>query len=114
MRQYEVRYLEDLRVANLVRNRPLSKRSRDAGWGPFRTLLADTALDAGTHVVVVVEPASTRQDGSGCGARVQTSRAVRTPVCPAGGRVRDRDEHAARNILWRGQRLRGSRDYLRG
>jgi transposase len=32
---------------------------------------------------------------------------VRTHVCTNCGLVLDRDENAARNIQWRGQRLRG-------
>jgi transposase len=32
---------------------------------------------------------------------------VRTHTCPRCGYVADRDENAARNIVWRGQRLRG-------
>jgi len=39
VRRYDVMYLEDLRVATLVRNRHLSKSISDAAWGQFRTLL---------------------------------------------------------------------------
>jgi putative transposase len=54
-----------------------------------------------------VNPAYTTQDCSGCGARIEKSLSVRTHVCTTCGLILDRDENAARNILWRGQRLRG-------
>ena len=54
-----------------------------------------------------VNPAYTSQDGSGCGTRIEKSLSVRTQVGMNCGLVLDRDAHAARNIPWRGQRLRG-------
>jgi putative transposase len=39
LQQYDVVYLEDVRVANMVRNRYLAKRISDAGWAAFRTIL---------------------------------------------------------------------------
>jgi putative transposase len=38
---------------------------------------------------------------------VRKSLSVRTHVCPHCGLILDRDLNAARNIHWRGQRLRG-------
>jgi putative transposase len=38
---------------------------------------------------------------------MQISLSVRTHVCTNCGLILDRDLNAARNILWRGQRLRG-------
>src|SRR5262249_50734890 len=107
VRQYDVLYLEDLRVANLVRNRHLAKSISDAGWAQFRTMLSCKAEWAGKRVVLV-EPAYTSQDCSGCGARVQKSLSRRTHVCPSCGLVLDRDENAARNILRAGQARRGA------
>src|SRR5262249_17490229 len=98
VRAYDVLYLEDLRVANFVRNRRPSQSSSDAGGAAFGTTLAYKAACAGKQVVVV-DPAYTSQDCSGCGARVQKSLSVRTHVCPFCGLVLDRDQNAARNIL---------------
>jgi putative transposase len=106
LRQYDTIYLEDLRVANMVRNSRLSKSISDAGWGAFRTILEGKAVYAGRQVIAV-PPHYTSQDCSDCGARVEKSLSVRTHVCTNCGLVLDRDENAARNILWRGQRLRG-------
>ncbi len=84
----------------------LNKSLHDAGWGHFLSILACKAAWAGKRVEAV-PPASTSQDCSGCGQRIQKSLSVRTHVCPSCGLVLDRDENAASNIRWRGQRLRG-------
>ena len=84
----------------------LNKSIHDAGWGQFLSILACKAACAGKRVEAV-NPAYTSQDCSGCGERVQKSLCVRTHVCASCGLVLDRDENAARNIQWRGQRLRG-------
>jgi putative transposase len=106
LRQYDTIYLEDLRVANMVRNRHLAKSISDAGWAAFRSILDAKAACAGRRVIAV-PPAYTSQDCSGCGARVPKSLSVRTHVCTTCGLVLDRDENAARNIQWAGQALRG-------
>jgi putative transposase len=106
LRQYDTIYLEDLRVANMVRNRHLAKAISDAGWAQFRSILEAKAACAGRQVFAV--PAQyTSQACSGCGGCVPKSLSVRTHVCPNCGLVLDRDENAARNILWAGQALRG-------
>ncbi len=106
LRQYDTMYLEDLQVANMVRNRRLAKSISDAGWAQFRTILEAKAACAGRWVVAV-PPAYTSQDCSGCGTRVPKSLSVRTHVCTNCGLVLDRDENAARNLQWAGQALRG-------
>jgi putative transposase len=106
LRQYDTLYLEDLQVANMVRNHHLAKSISDAGWAAFRTILAAKAACAGRRVVAV--PAQyTSQDCSGCGERVPKSLSVRTHGCTSCGLVLDSDENAARNIQWAGQALRG-------
>jgi putative transposase len=84
----------------------LNKSIEDAGWRHFLSIVACTAACAGKRVEAV-SPAYTSQDCSGCGKRIYKSLPVRTHVCPSCGLILDRDENAARNILWRGQRLRG-------
>jgi putative transposase len=102
IRQYDIIYLEDLRVRNLVRNHALAKNISDAGWAAFRTTLEYKAACAGKRVVAV-EPAYTSQDCSGCGTRIEKTLSVRTHICTSCGLVLDRDENAARNILRAGQ-----------
>jgi putative transposase len=106
LRDYDTLYLEDLQVANMVRNHRLAKSISDAGWAQFRSILEAKAACAGRRVVAV-PPAYTSQDCSGCGTRVPKSLSVRTHICIACGLVLDRDENAARNIQWAGQALRG-------
>src|SRR5262249_43950817 len=109
LRQYDVIYLEDLQVRNLVRNRHLAKSISDAGWAAFRTILEAKAACAGRQVIAV-PPAYTSQDCSGvlpdgncCMQRVAKSLSVRTHVCPSCGLVLDRDANAALNIRRAGQ-----------
>ncbi len=107
LRDYDTIYLEDLRVANLLRNRQLAKSISDAGWTHFRVILEAKAACA-RRQVFAVPPQYTSQDCSGCGARVPKSLSVRTHSCPSCGLVLDRDVNAAKNILWAGQALRGA------
>jgi putative transposase len=125
VRAYDVIYVEAIQAANLSR-RPapkpdehgtyqhngaaqkagLNKSILDAGWRHFLTILAYKAACAGKRVEAV-PPAYTTQDCSGCGERIYKSLSVRTHVCTNCGLILDRDENAAKNMLWRGQRLRG-------
>jgi len=106
VRDNDVIYLEDLQVANMVRNKHVAKSISDAAWGQFRTILEAKAACAGRQVRAI--PARyTSQDCSGCGKRVPKSLSVRTHVCPECGLVMDRDENAAVNILRAGQARQG-------
>jgi putative transposase len=125
VRAYDVIAVEAIQPANLSR-RPQPKpdgtggyehnRARrkaglntsihDAGWRHFLSILAYTPACAGKRVEAV-HPAYTTQDCSGCGVRVPKSLSVRTHICTNCGLMLDRDENAAKNIQWRGQRLRG-------
>jgi putative transposase len=84
----------------------LNKSINDAGWNHFLSILAYKAACAGKRVEAV-PPAYTSQDCSGCGKRISKTLSVRTHVCTHCGLMLDRDLNAARNIQWRGQRLRG-------
>jgi putative transposase len=102
---------EDLKIANLIRNRQLAKSISDAAWGRFLGWLRAYGGIAGVPVVAV-PPAFTSQDCSGilpdgtpCQARVWKALSMRTHVCPRCGLVLDRDANAARNILHAAQAL---------
>jgi putative transposase len=106
LQAHDTIYLEELRVANVVRNRYLAKSISDVGWAQFRAILNAKAACAGRRVIAV--PAQyTSQDCSGCGERVPKSLSIRSHVCPCCGLVMDRDQNAARNIQRAGQALRG-------
>ncbi len=106
VRQYDTIYHEDVRVANMVRNHHLAKSIADAGWSAFLTILTFKAASAGKRVIAV-DPAFTSQACSGCGVLVAKGLSVRWHECPDCGTSLHRDHNAARNIQWRGQRLRG-------
>jgi putative transposase len=109
LQQYDVVYLENLQVRNMVRNHHLAKSISDASWAAFRTILEAKAVCAGRQVIAV-PAAYTSQDcsgvlpnGSRCTQRVAKSLSVRTHVCPSCGLVLDRDENAALYIRRAGQ-----------
>ncbi len=106
VRQYDTIYHEDLQVANMVQNHHLAKSIADAGWSAFLAILSFKAANAGRQVVAV-DPAFTSQTCSGCGVLVQKGLSVRWHACPECGTSLHRDHNAAKNIQWRGQRLRG-------
>src|SRR5262245_16788764 len=106
VRAYDTIYHEDLQTANMLRNHHLAKSISDAGWGDFLGILSFKAVCAGRRVVAV-PPAYTSQACSGCGVTVQKGLSVRWHACPDCGTSLHRDHNAAKNIQWRGQRLRG-------
>ncbi len=106
VREYDTIYHEDVQVANMVRNHHLAKSISDAGWSGFLAILSFKAANAGSSVVAV-DPAFTSQACSGCGVLVAKGLSVRWHSCPDCGTSLHRDHNAARNIQWRGQRLRG-------
>ena len=112
-RDYDTIYLEDLRVANQVRNHHLAKSIADAGWARFRGILEAKAACAGRRVVAV-PPAYTSQECSGCGERVPKTLSMRTHNCPTCGLVLDRDENAARTSNGPDRPFGDSRDNPRG
>ncbi|MDQ2099156.1 MAG: transposase [Tychonema bourrellyi B0820] len=91
---------EDLRIKNMVKNHCLAKSINDASWYQFRVWL-EYFGKVFEKVTVAVNPQSTSQECSSCGAIVKKTLSTRTHVCQCGC-VMDRDENAARNILSRG------------
>ena len=109
--RYERVYVEDLKIANMLKNRRLSKSIGDAGWGMLRNALTYMA-EMSEGVIAFVDPMNTSQLCSGCGERVLKDLSVRVHVCPYCGLVLNRDVNAARNILQRGLEIgRGPPEY---
>lgn len=89
---------EDLKIRNMVRNHHLSKSILDAGWGLFKQLLTNKAVDA-SRQVVFVDPAYTSKCCSNCGTLFQDfDLSTRWVECACGLSL-DRDHNAAINIL---------------
>ncbi len=104
VRQHDVIYHEDLRVANMVQNHSLAKSISDAGWSAFLAILTFKAANAGKRVVAVNAAfTSQRCSGPDCGAIVQKGLSVRWHSCPECGTSLHRDHNAALNILRLGQ-----------
>ena len=99
--RYERVYVEDLKIANMVRSNRLSKSIGDAGWGILRNALTYMA-ERSEGVTAFVNPRGTSQTCSGCGAYVEKDLSMRVHRCPECGLTIDRDVNAARNILKRG------------
>jgi len=99
--RYERVYVEDLKIANMVKDRRLGKSIGDAGWGMLRNALTYMA-ERSEGVTAFVSPRGTSQTCSGCGAYVGKGLSVRVHRCPGCGLTIDRDVNAALNVLKRG------------
>ena len=83
-------------VRNLVRNRRLAKAIADGGWSRLRRWVEYYDKLHGSSGGGVLS------DGSPCPAWVRKSLSMCTHSCPRGGRLLQRDHHAAAVILKRG------------
>jgi putative transposase len=104
IRSNDVIVFEDLRVANMKRNRRLSKSISDAGWRTFLHWLEYLARVYG-KTAVAVSPEYTTQECSRCGTLVKKTLSERTHMCPKCGLILGRDHNAARTVLGRGLAL---------
>jgi putative transposase len=92
--------VEDLAVANMVRNRALARAICDAGWGEFRRQLEYKCERYGRTLVVVDRWYPSSKNCSACGHLLPVlSLSTRHWRCPAGRTRHDRDINAAKNIL---------------
>lgn len=91
--------VEDLRIANMIRNRRLARSISDAGWGDFLAILDWQARKAGREVVRL-DPRYTSPTCSGCGTKAKSplGLADRTFECVWCGLVACRDRNAALNL----------------
>jgi putative transposase len=92
--------IEDLAVANMVRNRSLARAISDCGWGEFRRQLDYKCQRAGRRLIVIDRWYPSSKTCSACGHLLATlSLGTRQWVCPSCGTRHDRDINAAKNIL---------------
>jgi putative transposase len=104
VRENQTIVVEDLAVANMIRNRSLARAISDASWSQFRAMLEYKAEWRGRTVIAVDRWLPSSKTCSKCG-RVKASmrlgeRTFRCDRCPL---VLDRDINAAHNILAAGR-----------
>lgn len=100
--------LEDLAVANMVKNRKLAQAISDASWAEFRSLLEYKAARAGRHLIVIDRWYPSSKTCSTCGHLLpKLDLATRHWTCPACRTRHDRDINAAKNILAAGRAVAG-------
>ena len=101
---------EDLKTANMVQNKHLSKSISDASWATFFNWAGNIAERDGFHFHQV-DPKNTSQTCSACGQKAdkKLSLSVRTFNCKHCGHSLDRDHNAALNILFRAATARCAR-----
>jgi putative transposase len=91
--------IEDLKVANMVRNRRLSKAISEQGWGEFRRQLEYKCDWYGSELIVVPQFFPSSKLCSQCGTKKETlTLADRVYRCDACGLEIDRDLNAAINL----------------
>lgn len=91
--------IEDLNVAELVRNRKLARLISDAGFGEFRRQLTSKTQWYGSRLVVADRWFPSSKTCSGCKAvKPKLSLAQRTFTCGHCGLVIDRDLNASINL----------------
>ncbi|MEO3779070.1 RNA-guided endonuclease TnpB family protein [Micromonospora sp. B11E3] len=96
--------IEDLAVANMVRNRSLAKAISDCGWAEFRRQLEYKAARAGRTLVVIGRWYPSSKTCSACGHLLAAlSLSTRHWTCPTCRTRHDRDVNAAKNILAAGR-----------
>jgi putative transposase len=104
VRENQTIVIEDLTVANMLRNHTLARAISDASWSTLRSMLEYKAHWYGRRVIVVDRWLPSSKTCSACG-QVKDSMPLRQRVfrcdrCPL---VLDRDINAARNVVAAGR-----------
>lgn len=95
-RNYDVVFMEELKIQNMLKNHNLAQKISDAAWGLFKNMIDYKCME------IDVEPNNTTIDCFICGHKVQKGLAIRTHHCDQCGLTIDRDHNASLNILKRG------------
>ena len=97
---YDVIFVEDLQLTNMVKNHKLSRSIMDSSWGAFLQ-----KLEYKCKLLIKVPARNTTIDCSRCGNKVLKSLAVRIHRCNICNLVLDRDHNASINILKKGSKI---------
>lgn len=98
----DVVVIEKLEKLNMVKNKRLSRKISDSGWGEFCKM-----LDYKCKMLIEVPAKNTTVNCSRCGTAVPKSLEVRIHRCHICGLVIDRDHNASINILKKGLKVFG-------
>ncbi|GAA2297377.1 RNA-guided endonuclease TnpB family protein [Actinomadura luteofluorescens] len=113
VRENQTVVIEDLTVANLLKNRRVARAISDAAWRELRTMLEYKCAWYGRELVVVDRWFPSSKLCGGCGTvRAKLPLDVREWTCGCGA-VHDRDVNAARNILAAGLAVSACGDGVR-
>ncbi len=93
--------IEDLKVANMMKNRKLSKAIGEVSWHEFRLLLEYKSKWYGRELIIAPSNYASSQLCSGCGNKSSQTKDLSCRIynCPACGMTLDRDINASRNLL---------------
>ena len=97
---YDVMFVEDLQLTNMVKNHKLAQNIMDSSWGAFLQ-----KLEYKCKLLIKVPARNTTIDCSRCGNKVPKSLAVRIHRCDKCNLVMDRDYNASINILQKGLKI---------
>jgi putative transposase len=98
---YDITFVEDLKVSNMVKCRGFAKAINDSSWSTFFRNIGYKVERTGT-LFKKMTAYGTSQRCSGCGETVKKTLAIRTHRCPSCGLKIDRDYNASINIHKKG------------
>ena len=93
--------IEDLKVANMMKNRKLSKAIGEVSWHEFRLLLEYKSKWYGRELIIAPSNYASSQLCSQCGNKSSQTKDLSCRIynCPECGMTLDRDINASRNLL---------------